>query len=177
MAGAVRTVGSTGLPDSDLYQSGSSVSPRSQPHRPLDVQNLALRRKRRSLDFELLRLASVDDQELADKGTISFRSFLPSFVQDLTHPRDTHLVSRKSSRLVGADHIGASESLDTWERTDDGILLRHLLGSESEAGGDDDGETFGNGSDSERDRDLKGRNKWSASILPLRQQQTGRTLK
>lgn len=62
---------------------------------------------------------------------------------------------RGRTRLVGADDIGTPEGLDRGERADDGVLLGHLLGAEGEAGGDDHGETFGDGSHGQRDGDLR----------------------
>lgn len=60
-----------------------------------------------------------------------------------------HLVGGECSRLVGADDGRASESLDGGKLSDDGIVLGHSSGSEGEAGGDDGGESFRDGSDGE----------------------------
>lgn len=68
---------------------------------------------------------------------------------------DAHLVGGQSSSLVRADDTAASQCLNGWQASYDGVLGGHLAGSQSEAGSDDDGETFRNGGNSEGDGDLK----------------------
>lgn len=98
----------------------------------LNSQNLSLGSESRSLDIELLDLSTLDHKEASNR----------------------HLVGSERSRLVGADDVGASEGLDRRQGANNRILLCHLLGSQGEAGGDDDGETFGDGGDGESDGDL-----------------------
>ena len=70
-------------------------------------------------------------------------------------PAHRHLVGGEGSSLVGADDGGATERLDGRQRPDDGVLLGHAPGTQSQTGGDDSGQTLGNGGDSECDGDLE----------------------
>lgn len=79
---------------------------------------------------------------------------LGKFVQD-EHAANGHLVGGESTGLVGADDRGATKGFDGGQRADDGVLLGHAAGAESEASGDDSGQTFGNGSDGQGDGDLE----------------------
>ena len=63
-------------------------------------------------------------------------------VHDLLH---THLVGGQGSCFVGADDAAATQGFHGRQRADDGVLLGHFPGSQSQASGDDHRETFGDG--------------------------------
>jgi len=66
-----------------------------------------------------------------------------------------HLVGSQSSSFVGANDGSAAKSLDGRKRSDDRVLFSHSVGAEGEAGRDDSGETFWDGSDGKSNGDLK----------------------
>jgi hypothetical protein len=64
-------------------------------------------------------------------------------------PANRHLVGGQSSSLVGTDYRCATQSLDGRQATNNSVLLGHSSGTQSQASGDDSGQTFWNGSDGE----------------------------
>mmetsp|Transcript_10863 Transcript_10863/g.16387 ORF Transcript_10863/g.16387 Transcript_10863/m.16387 type:complete len:243 (+) Transcript_10863:1841-2569(+) len=66
-----------------------------------------------------------------------------------------HLVGGEGSGLIRANHRSAAQSFNSREGTDNGLLLGHTLGSKSQTGGNDSGETLGDSGDSQRDGDLE----------------------
>lgn len=59
-----------------------------------------------------------------------------------THLGHTHLVGGQGSGLVRADDGGATQGLHRGQRADNGVLLGHTAGTESQAGSDDSGQTW-----------------------------------
>ena len=68
---------------------------------------------------------------------------------------DAHLVGGESSSLVTTDDTAAAESLDRRQAADDRVLLRHGPGSEGQTSSNDNGKTFGDGSNSKRHSNLE----------------------
>jgi hypothetical protein len=68
---------------------------------------------------------------------------------------DGHLVGGQCSGLVRADDGGATKGLHRGQRADNSVLLGHTAGAESQASGDDGGQTLGNGGDGESDGNLE----------------------
>lgn len=67
--------------------------------------------------------------------------FLRESDECFTHLGHTHLVGGEGAGLVGADDGGAAQGLHRGQASDDGVLLCHTAGTESQAGGDDGGQT------------------------------------
>jgi hypothetical protein len=65
------------------------------------------------------------------------------------------LICRESARLVGTYHICATQSLNTRQIPNDSIVLCHLLRPQRQTRGDHSGQSFRNGSDGQRNRDLE----------------------
>ena len=90
------------------------------------------------------------DFELVEEGS----AIIIDFVHD-EHAADGHLVGGECAGFVGADDRGATQGFDGGQRADDGVLLGHTAGTQSQAGGDDSGETFRDGSHSQSDGDFE----------------------
>lgn len=72
-----------------------------------------------------------------------------------SYPANGHLVGGQGAGLVRADDGGAAEGLHRGQRAYDGVLLGHATGTQSQAGGDDGGQAFGDGGHSQCDSDLE----------------------
>lgn len=72
-----------------------------------------------------------------------------------TYSRNAHLISCQCTSLVATNHVRASESLHTRKVTDDGVFLGHFFRTKSQAGGNDSGQTFRDGSDSKSYRNFE----------------------
>jgi len=59
-----------------------------------------------------------------------------------THLGHTHLVGGEGASLVRADDRGAAQGLHRGQASDDGVLLGHTAGTQSQAGSDDSGQTW-----------------------------------
>ena len=71
------------------------------------------------------------------------------------HFANGHHVGGQGTGLVGADDGGAAQGLDGGQGSDDSVLLGHPAGAQSQASGDDSGQTFGDSGDSQSDGDLE----------------------
>lgn len=65
------------------------------------------------------------------------------------------MVGGQSTSLIRTNDIGATESLDTGQIPDNRVLLCHLLRTESQTGGDDSSQPFGDSSYRQRDGNLE----------------------
>lgn len=68
---------------------------------------------------------------------------------------DNHFVGGQSTGLIRANDSGATEGFNTLELSDNSSFLGHTTGSQSQAGGDDSGQTFRDSSDGKSDGDLE----------------------
>lgn len=93
----------------------------------------------RSADFELVE---------------EWSAIVINFV-DNEHAADRHLIGGECSSFIGADDRGATQSLDRGQRADNGVLLGHTAGAQSQAGGDDGRKTFRDGGHSQGDGDFE----------------------
>ena len=75
--------------------------------------------------------------------------------EQATYSADRHLIGGESTRLIGANDRCAAQSLDRRQRSDNGVLLCHASGAQSQAGGDDGRQTFGNSSHGQSDSNLE----------------------
>ncbi len=99
--------------------------------------------------FSLWCVFGAGDLELVRSDVTLIR------VSENERAADRHLVGREGAGLVGADDAGATEGLHGGQRPHNGVLGGHATGAQGKARGDDGGQTFGDGSHREGDRDLE----------------------
>lgn len=82
---------------------------------------------------------------LCIRSALIFSHRLRMYLCDLwvwTYLSYTHLVGGEGTGLVGADDWSAAQGLHRGQASDDGVLLGHTACSQSQAGGDDSGQTW-----------------------------------
>ena len=73
----------------------------------------------------------------------------------VAYPPHRHHVSGECAGLIGADDRSAAERLHGGKAADNGVLLGHPSGAESQTGGDDSWEALWNGGHCQRHCDLE----------------------
>lgn len=94
-------------------------------------------------------VGGASDLELEEAAVVAFN------LVEHEHAADGHLVGGQGTGLVGADDGGATQGLDGGQGAHNSVLLGHAAGTQSQASGNDGGQTLGDGGDGQGDGDLE----------------------